>query len=95
MQSKVAPVAIPQDSTHGRRAASGGSLATAKPPADVQHEDVELRLVIEEDPAAASYVYKTINSRTGEVVHQYPREEVLRMREDANYHAGGVIRTKA
>jgi flagellar protein FlaG len=56
---------------------------------------VELRLVIEEDLAAASYVYKTINSRTGEVVQQYPRDEVLRMREDANYQAGGVIRTKA
>lgn len=93
MQNKVAPVAVPPDPTYGRpggQSAAAASAGTVTPKADV-----ELRLVIEEDLAAASYVYKTINSRTGEVVQQYPREEVLRMREDANYHAGGVIRTKA
>lgn len=95
MQNKVAPVAVPPESTYGRQTAGGASAATASAARDASKPEVELRLVIEEDLAAASYVYKTINSRTGEVVHQYPRDEVLRMREDANYQAGGVIRTQA
>ena len=95
MQNKVTPVAVPSDSPYGRPSASGGSAAAAKPDVAGPQEEVNLRLVIEEDLAAQSYVYKTINSRTGEVVQQYPRDEVLRMREDSNYHAGGVIRTKA
>jgi flagellar protein FlaG len=95
MQNKVAPVAVPPESTYGRQTAGGASATTANAGSVAAKADVELRLVIEEDLAAASYVYKTINSRTGEVVQQYPRDEVLRMREDANYQAGGVIRTKA
>lgn len=95
MQNKVAPVAVSPETPYGRQTAGGASAPTATSGTAPQKADVELRLIIEEDLAAASYVYKTINSRTGEVVQQYPREEILRMREDANYHAGGVIRTKA
>ena len=94
MQNKVAPVAVPPESTYGRQTAGGASGATVKSDGVAPKEDVDLRLVIEEDLVAQSYVYKTINSRTGEVVQQYPRDEVLKMRENANYHAGGVIRTK-
>ena len=93
MQNKVVPVAVSPENPYGRQAAAGASGAAAKSDG-VPKEEVNLRLIIEEDLAAQSYVYKTVNSRTGEVVQQYPREEVLRMREDANYHAGGVIRTK-
>jgi len=93
MQNKVRPVGLASDSPYGQ--AAGGASASAAKPGPAPKEDLQLRLVIEEDLAAQSYVYKTINSRTGEIVHQYPREEVLRMREDANYHAGGVISTKA
>lgn len=93
MQNKVRPVGFAADSPYGQVA--GGASASAAKPGLAPKEDLQLRLIIEEDLAAQSYVYKTINSRTGEVVHQYPREEVLRMREDANYHAGGVISTKA
>ena len=53
----------------------------------------ELRLVIE--PAGGSYVYKTIDRRTGEVVWQYPMEDVLKMRNQDSYSAGVVIRTTA
>jgi flagellar protein FlaG len=95
MQNKVAPVAVSSDSAYGRQTAGGASASAAKSDGVAPKEDVDLRLIIEEDLAAASYVYKTINSRTGEVIQQYPREEVLRIREDANYHAGGVISTKA
>ena len=55
----------------------------------------DLRLVIEEDKAAGTFVYKTVDWRTGEVVQQLPRAEVLRMREAQNYSAGQLIATKA
>ncbi|MCI3134920.1 hypothetical protein [Phenylobacterium aquaticum] len=49
-------------------------------------------MVIEEK--AGSYVYMTVDRRTGDVVAQYPREEVLKLREGADYEAGAVIRTR-
>ena len=63
--------------------------------AAVSQDAADLRLVIEEDQAAGTYVYKTIDRRTGEVVKQLPREEVLRMREDRTYRRGAVIDAKA
>jgi len=51
----------------------------------------DLRLVIEDDKAAGSYVYKTVNPVTGEVVLQIPREELLRMREAVSYQPGSII----
>jgi flagellar protein FlaG len=56
---------------------------------------VDLRLVIEEDEASGTYVYKTVNRRTGEVVLQLPRDQVLRLHQDTGYVAGHVIRAKA
>lgn len=96
MQSKVAPFAATPDPTFGRQTPSpqpdsGQALETAVP----QSDPVDLRLIIEEDQASGSYVYKTVNRRTGEVVLQLPRAEVLKMREETQYVAGVVIRTKA
>jgi len=54
-----------------------------------------MRLVIEEDKASNSYVYKTVNRLTGEVIQQLPREQVLQLREQLNYEAGDVVRAKA
>ena len=48
-----------------------------------------------EEGQAGSFVYKTIDRRTGEVVLQLPREEVLRMRDAEAYVAGAVIATQA
>ena len=55
----------------------------------------EMRLVIEMDQASGSFIYKTINRLTGEVVQQLPRAEVLKLRDAGQYTAGTVIRTKA
>jgi flagellar protein FlaG len=55
----------------------------------------DLRLVIEEDHAAGCFVYKTVDWRTGAVVQQLPREEMLKLREAADYTAGAVIDTRA
>jgi Uncharacterized flagellar protein FlaG len=53
------------------------------------------RLVIEEGPQKGSFVYKTMDRVTGEVVRQLPREEVVRLMDDVNYGNGTVIDTRA
>lgn len=68
-----------------------------KPVAPVVHVPVEpppsvdpdLRLVIEE--RGETFIYKTVDRRTGEVVQQLPREDVVRMREEETYSAGTVV----
>jgi flagellar protein FlaG len=57
-------------------------------------DQVDLRLVIEQDEASGTFIYKTINRRTGEVVLQLPREDIVRMRAAPEYQAGDVIQTK-
>jgi len=57
-------------------------------------DPADLRLVIEEDKAAGSYVYMTIDPRSGKVISQIPREEVLRMREDASYKPGALVSSR-
>jgi len=58
-------------------------------------EIARYRLVIEEGPAAGTFIYKTLDSVTGEVIRQLPREQVLRMTQSGDYSAGGLIETSA
>jgi flagellar protein FlaG len=95
MQSKVAPYAATPDPTYARHPQVPAAEAASQAETPGLGVEADLRLVIEEDQASGAYVYKTVNRRTGEVVQQIPREEVLRMRDDIAYLAGGVIRTKA
>lgn len=67
-----------------------GSLASQI--ATGQLDEADLRLVIEEDKGA--YIYKTINRTTGETLAQYPREEVIKMRDATDYTAGSVVNAK-
>ncbi len=53
------------------------------------------RLIIEEGPTVGTYIYKTLDSATGEVVRQFPREEVLKLSENGGYAAGALIDTSA
>ena len=53
------------------------------------------RLIIEEGPTVGTYIYKTLDSATGEVVRQFPREEVLKLSESGGYAAGGLINISA
>ena len=53
------------------------------------------RLVIEEGPQAGSFIYKTLDRVTGEVIKQLPREQVVDLMQTAEYSAGSVIDTKA
>ena len=95
MQSKVAPYAAAPDPTYGRQSAPAAPDHPANAPGPGGSEEADLRLVIEEDQTSGLFIYKTVNRTTGEVVQQFPRDEVLRMRDAAAYVAGEVIRTKA
>ena len=62
---------------------------------DGEPEPADLRLMIEDDEFAGSHLYKIIDSRTGAVIQQLEREQVLRLREAQTYAAGQVIKTRA
>jgi flagellar protein FlaG len=85
--SGIFPDPTPSTSTTSSSVAAGASQV---PPTPID-DQADLRLVIEDDKAAGSYVYKTINPVTGEVILQIPREELLKMREAADYKPGSVI----
>ena len=95
MESKVAPFAATPDPTYGRPPAPANSEGRGGAEGGDATDERDLRLVIEHDEVAGTLIYRIIDRRTGEVVQQYLREEVLQMREDADYSAGGVISTKA
>ena len=76
-------------------AAASAGPATSQAPAKPIGSDADLRLVIEDDKAAGSYVYLTINSVTGEVVSQVPREQLLKMREDPTYKPGSITNSRS
>ncbi|HEY9219664.1 MAG TPA: flagellar protein FlaG [Phenylobacterium sp.] len=94
MDSNVAAVAATMDMIAG-----GGSTVpqtrVQRAPRPVIDDMADLRLVIELDENSGKYIYKTIDRSTGEVIVQLPREQLLRMRNDADYHAGAVIKTSA
>ena len=58
-------------------------------------DQADLRLVIEEGADPGRFIYTVIDRRTGKVISQLPREEVLRMREQETYAAGTVFDGKA
>ena len=96
MDNKVAAFAATPDPTFGQKPApqQRPDTGVAKGPAPGP-DPVDMRLVIEEDKATNSYVYKTVNRLTGKVIQQLPREQVLQLREQLDYEAGNVVRTKA
>ena len=97
MESKVATAAATPDPTFGQKPAPSRPTLVGTAAASVAEGSdlADLRLVIEEDKATNSYVYKTVNRLTGEVIQQLPREQVLQLREQLDYEAGDVVRTKA
>jgi hypothetical protein len=95
--SNTAPIsAIPPDITAAQTAppvtqASNGSQA----PSTQSDAQADLRLVIEEDKAAGSYVYKTVDPITGKVISVMPREALLKMREAPDYQPGTVVDSRS
>jgi flagellar protein FlaG len=55
----------------------------------------DTRLVIEDDKAAGSYVYVTIDPVTGQVISQIPREQLLKLREASDYTPGSIVNARS
>lgn len=86
------PTSLNQSAHQSAHAGSADTRDTSSP---VDRLAEDYRLVIEKDGATGSYIYKTLDRSTGEVVSQFPREEVLKLRDSPAYQAGQVIVTKA
>ena len=80
-----APTQVQPGSASGKPEAK--PVAAGPDPADV-------RLVIEEGKVSGSYVYKTINRVTGEILRQFPREEILKLQSGDEYKSGTIVRTE-
>ena len=96
MESKINPVPVPPETLSGQpqaQPAPSKDRAELSVPSYTPPPSADLRLVIE--PHGSSYVYKTIDRRTGEIVSQYPMDEILKMMSEQKYHAGVVISTIA
>ncbi len=70
---------------------AGGFGAFTRNPNPPEPDPSHYRLTIEEGPGG--FVYKTRDPVTGEVIRQFPREEVLKLQASPNYLGGRVIDT--
>ena len=55
----------------------------------------DVRLVIEQDRESGTFIYKTLDRATGEVLLQLPREDILKVLRSAGYAAGALFKTRA
>ncbi len=81
--------------TYLDREPQGGAIEAQKPVQDAQNDSDDAgcyRLTIERE--STGYVYKTLDRVTGEVVRQFPREEVLKLRQSPAYDVGRIIKTE-
>ncbi|MDX5394486.1 MAG: flagellar protein FlaG [Pseudomonadota bacterium] len=95
MEPRVAAVAATNSVAFERSLPRARFEERTTPRVEPKSDQPDLRLIIEENEGLGSYVYKTVDRRTGEVVSQIPREEVLKMRDSADYQSGDVVDTKA
>ena len=75
-------------------AGASAGPASPKPAQGDSPDPADLRLIIEDDLIAGSFVYKTVDRKTGKVVQQLPREQILALRDASDYTAGAVIKAK-
>ncbi len=91
MNTAVNPVPV-LEAMPPREAARAATTPTW--PAAPPEPEPSYRLVIEES-GPNSFVYKTLDRATGEVVRQFPREEVLRMMSADSYAPGDVTEVRS
>lgn len=53
------------------------------------------RLTIEKDEATGGWIYKALDPITGDVINQFPREQLVQMKNSPSYQPGDVIKTQA
>lgn len=73
---------------------AGGDSHDSRPSQDADR-NARYRLVIEEGPHAGTFIYKTLDRVTGEIVKQLPREQIVNLMQAQDYSSGSVIDTKA
>jgi flagellar protein FlaG len=83
--------ALPAPAPTTTQASAGNSQA----PPTQSDAQADLRLVIEEDKAAGSYVYITVDPTTGKVISQLPREQLLKMRDAPDYRPGTIVDSRS
>ncbi|RZI98270.1 MAG: hypothetical protein EON90_14120 [Brevundimonas sp.] len=96
MQNNARIVAVTASAILPAAAASsttGGDFHDSRASEEAER-NARYRLVIEEGPSG-SFIYKTMDRVTGEVVKQLPREQVVDLMEAAEYSSGSVINTTA
>jgi hypothetical protein len=54
-----------------------------------------LEVAIKFDKAAAEYIHVYINQTNGDVVDQWPTQQLLRLREIQHYSAGSIVQRVA
>jgi flagellar protein FlaG len=92
--SLTSPAADPLAGIPSRRA--DGEIQPAKPAAPPEAADhADVRLIIEEAGEPGRYVYTIVDRRSGRIISQLPREEVLRLREQSDYAAGSLFKGEA
>lgn len=90
MKTTIAPALSIKDSEVFQTSPVVGPDAIVQQPEN-QRQNADLRLIIEEDQASGKFIYKTLDRRTGEIVKQFPREQVMGLKDTANYAPGDVI----
>jgi flagellar protein FlaG len=94
----VGPTALPShapDQSEGANVVVAEAKRQPTAPVDDGPQPFDLRLVIEQNGDTGEYIYKTVDRRTGETLQQFPREQVLKLREEARYASGAVFDGKA
>lgn len=98
--ASATPASPAPDPSEGAKGVSGAAarpveLAPPPPPVEDGPQPGDLRLVIEQDGDSGEYVYKTVDRRTGETLQQFPREQILKLREEATYASGAIYNGEA
>ena len=97
MSGKVVPTAPAADALVGTNSRPAEPEVNQVAPAAASDttSPADLRLIIEEAGEPGNYVYTIVDQRTGKIVSQLPRDEVIRLKEQANYASGSVFNGKA
>jgi len=82
-----------QKSSEANRSVSVGGTAQAM--ASLPKAEFSPRLTIEKDLETGGWIYKALDPITGDVINQFPREQLLKMKSSQSYQPGDVIKTQA
>lgn len=81
-----------QKSSEANRSVSVGGTAQAM--ASLPKAEFSPRLTIEK-LKTGGWIYKALDPITGDVINQFPREQLLKMKSSQSYQPGDVIKTQA